>query len=776
MRLTAFRIKNFRSIVDSKWNNLSPDNITSLIGQNESGKTSVLEALKSFYDGIITDDVLRSDLSMPEIACEFDVEDECLDDIFGKFKVTEVISSSIQDTKKVILTRTWINPKINNIEIGGEVVENFYNSLKAAKEESDRELEIIFAKLDNDGTRLENLIQQGSHEIEKTKSESIRIEKSILEYQRQISRARTLEQKENIQSEIDKLQLSIEHNRLLINHKQEHIEKLKEEYQFIYDKVKHIRNAKAANLKAEEARKHIEYIHKQIQNIDDALPILINPKEIKVTQQKLDVLRQQLFQTKQQFEKLNQDASFARAIAANIIEGNDYEESKKKAIQALSMPNDMATREDLGRAFFQYCPKFELFEDFSSLLPNRIDLDDLINENSNAEGFKAAKNFLVIAGVDASFFQQQNNRILKQKIENLNGEITVNFQDFWRQSVGKNNKIKIHFDLEHYDFNHPEKSGKPYLEFWIKDSKERLYPKQRSRGVRWFLSFYLELKATAKLNQKNQVLLIDEPGISLHTRAQEDVLKVFEDIKDDLMILYTTHSPHLIDINKLYRLLAVQRAIEDDDTSESIIYNLRTLSKASADTLSPIYVLMGARFSEQQFIHKYNNIIVEDNSCYYVLVALFKMVYPNKEVYILPATDVSTVPTLANLLLGWKLDFMILLSGLNKSNQVYNTIKMALFGGSEDDSSKKIIRMEPDTNLFDLFSTIDFKNHILHQRVGITESNSEYIENNNLSASLLGMELLNLVQVGKIKLEHFDDESQANILGLLAKIMDRMQE
>ena len=59
MKLTAFRIRNFRSIVDTGWQNLSPDNITCLIGQNESGKTSVLEALKVFHSGIISEDVLQ---------------------------------------------------------------------------------------------------------------------------------------------------------------------------------------------------------------------------------------------------------------------------------------------------------------------------------------------------------------------------------------------------------------------------------------------------------------------------------------------------------------------------------------------------------------------------------------------------------------------------------------------------------------------------------------------------------------------------------------------
>ncbi|RLD71124.1 MAG: hypothetical protein DRI98_06045, partial [Bacteroidetes bacterium] len=63
MHLVSFRIQNFRSIVDTGWHTLAHDNITSLIGQNESGKTSILEALKAFHDGGLIEDMLRSDLS-----------------------------------------------------------------------------------------------------------------------------------------------------------------------------------------------------------------------------------------------------------------------------------------------------------------------------------------------------------------------------------------------------------------------------------------------------------------------------------------------------------------------------------------------------------------------------------------------------------------------------------------------------------------------------------------------------------------------------------------
>ena len=73
MKLQAFRIKNFRSIKDTGWQNFSPDNITGLIGQNEAGKTAILEALYSFPTAEISEDILRSDGTMPEVSCSFQV-------------------------------------------------------------------------------------------------------------------------------------------------------------------------------------------------------------------------------------------------------------------------------------------------------------------------------------------------------------------------------------------------------------------------------------------------------------------------------------------------------------------------------------------------------------------------------------------------------------------------------------------------------------------------------------------------------------------------------
>ena len=129
IKLSAFRIRNFRSIVDTGWQYLSPDNITCLIGQNESGKTSVLEGLRAFYTGNITEDVLRSDLSLPEISCRFEIRKGWL------LKVTDNPGSELKELLTGLdhseLTRCWQADFSSVIKVSGEISQ-YLDSLENA--------------------------------------------------------------------------------------------------------------------------------------------------------------------------------------------------------------------------------------------------------------------------------------------------------------------------------------------------------------------------------------------------------------------------------------------------------------------------------------------------------------------------------------------------------------------------------------------------------------------------------------------------------------------
>ena len=107
MKLVAFNIQNYRSIIHSGWCTLAHDNITALIGQNESGKTSVLEALDSFYVGTIHEDVLRSDLSLPVVSCRFELGKGTLSDFIDLKLLPEELIDLFKSAKSFSLSRSW---------------------------------------------------------------------------------------------------------------------------------------------------------------------------------------------------------------------------------------------------------------------------------------------------------------------------------------------------------------------------------------------------------------------------------------------------------------------------------------------------------------------------------------------------------------------------------------------------------------------------------------------------------------------------------------------
>ena len=140
MKLRAFRIRNYRSIVDTGWCFLAFDNITSLIGQNESGKTSVLEALKCFYERKIYDDVLRSDLSYPIIECTFEMENEGFHDYLKKDILPEDLYAELKDKKEFSLCLEWTGSRTNRLTISEPSVIKFFTEAIQKREEEENKI------------------------------------------------------------------------------------------------------------------------------------------------------------------------------------------------------------------------------------------------------------------------------------------------------------------------------------------------------------------------------------------------------------------------------------------------------------------------------------------------------------------------------------------------------------------------------------------------------------------------------------------------------------
>jgi len=108
----------------------------------------------------------------------------------------------------------------------------------------------------------------------------------------------------------------------------------------------------------------------------------------------------------------------------------------------------------------------------------------------------------------------------------------------------------------------------------------------RSAGFQYFFSFYLIFLVESTRNHNNSILLLDEPGLHYHGTFQLKLLKFFKKISQNNQLLYTTHSPFMVNSKTLDEIKSVY---EDKDSGYTKIANNGEWPK-DQDALFPIRV------------------------------------------------------------------------------------------------------------------------------------------------------------------------------------------
>lgn len=124
-------------------------------------------------------------------------------------------------------------------------------------------------------------------------------------------------------------------------------------------------------------------------------------------------------------------------------------------------------------------------------------------------------------------------------LQSAGTKLTTKFRDWWKQG-----DYRFRFEA---DGNH--------FRIWVADDRRptEVELESRSTGLQWFLSFYLVFLVESSGQHKKAVLLLDEPGLSLHPIAQRDLSAFFESLSTTNPIIYTAHSPFLVDADRLER-------------------------------------------------------------------------------------------------------------------------------------------------------------------------------------------------------------------------------
>ncbi len=151
-------------------------------------------------------------------------------------------------------------------------------------------------------------------------------------------------------------------------------------------------------------------------------------------------------------------------------------------------------------------------------------------------------------------------------------------------------KYTFYFDIDGDD-----------LSIRVSDDKrsEKILLSVRGAGMQAFFSLLLLCEHTKTRDTSPQILLFDEPGAHLHPTAQQELGRYFNEFAQQQQLIYTTHSPFMIDHNHIDRVKATYLG---EDGYTAISNNLsRPLDKNQAAFL-PLYAALDISISETLFL------------------------------------------------------------------------------------------------------------------------------------------------------------------------------
>jgi len=179
--------------------------------------------------------------------------------------------------------------------------------------------------------------------------------------------------------------------------------------------------------------------------------------------------------------------------------------------------------------FFKFLPKILYFEEIS-VLKDRIDINSL---QTNSKESSTERNLLKIGGVEDIPVIFEDSTRGRRVAEEASREITRRIREVWNQEPSLEIKLRINGNFLYIDFS----------------DSTRVYDttRSRSRGFLWYLSFYINFIAATNAAKANEYLfLFDEPGVHLHPSGQKDLTNLLNELSVKNQLIYTTHSPFMI--------------------------------------------------------------------------------------------------------------------------------------------------------------------------------------------------------------------------------------
>ena len=248
----------------------------------------------------------------------------------------------------------------------------------------------------------------------------------------------------------------------------------------------------------------------------------------------------------------------------------------------------------------KWLPKFVYFDNYSTMR-GKISISDLKKRTAEGGPFDAADrtfmSLLTLSGVSLEELEEDlGYEDVKVELESASITITDEIFEYWRQ----NRQLKVEFDLSQADPRDPApmNEGK-ILHVRIENARHRVTVSfdERSKGFVWFFSFLSYFSHLEETETSDLVILLDEPGTALHAMAQKDFLRFMDErLAPQCQVIYTTHSPFMVDLEKLNRV----RTVQDMDGVGTVVSH--DAVENDHETVFPLQMALGWQMAQTLFL------------------------------------------------------------------------------------------------------------------------------------------------------------------------------
>ena len=271
-------------------------------------------------------------------------------------------------------------------------------------------------------------------------------------------------------------------------------------------------------------------------------------------------------------------------------------------------------------------PKFMYFShwDRMSGIASIAQLEHNKSNMTLTEGDKVFLDFLEFAGTGIEELKSAKHyEDLRAKVEAASNKITDRIFEYWSQ----NRSLSIEFDIhEGKPADPPPFNSGTVMAARVKNALHRMsLPfSERSAGFIWFFSFLVRFSQVKKVHG-SVIILLDEPGLTLHAKAQGDLLRyIKEKLEPNHQVIYTTHSPFMVPPDNLMSARTVEDVVAQPSPGNFVSNGTKVGDKvlsSDRDTLFPLQGALGFEITQSLFIGEHTLLVEGPSDILYLQAA-----------------------------------------------------------------------------------------------------------------------------------------------------------